>query len=150
MNFKDMWNVAAQQEKKQFVDLPEGTYQGRVIKCAFETRKKDPTKTNLVWDLQITDGEYKGQHAFIYRSFSRTDTSEQNQKAINRVLNDFIQLDLPCDADVIDKTMAGVVGKIVEFKFAADNNGGMWKNINRIVHVPVVESPVAVDDGAPF
>ena len=146
MNFKDMWNSAAQQEKKQFTDLPAGTYKGRCLKCAFEPSKADPSKTNLVWDLQVIDGDQKNNHAFIYRSFSKTDPSEQNQKAINRVLNDFVQLDQPCDADVIGKTMESLVGKIIEFSYKPDNNNGMWKNLHRIV-----EAPVTIDAGdSPF
>ena len=148
MDFKDMWNTAAKQEKKQFSDLPAGTYKGRVIKCAFEPAKGDPLKTNLVWDLQIVDGEHKNSHAWIYRSFSKTDKSEQNQKAINRVLNDFVQLGLPCEADVVGKTMEDVVGKVIEFTFKPDGRDGMWKNLNRIVPEPVPSA--AADDEAPF
>ena len=35
MNFKDMWDKAATQPKKQFdnVELPEGTYTAEIVSC---------------------------------------------------------------------------------------------------------------------
>ena len=134
-SFKDMWNTAAQQEKKTFGDLPEGTYKGEVKVCRFQP-SKDGTKENLFWDLQVVEGEEKGSHIYVYRPFSKTDTSDDNQKAINRALNDFIQLELPCNAEAIEKTMINVVGKTVEIVLKnATNGNGQFKNFKKIIEI---------------
>lgn len=153
MDFKDMWNKAAAEPPKQFSDLPEGTYKGRVLKCAFEPAK-DPAKTNLVWDIQVIEGPQKNCHAWIYRNFSKTDTGEQNQKAIGRALNDLISLGLPCKAEETKASMEGVVGKVIEFRYKpdgkvdADGRPGMWKNLLRIVDEPAPPPP-RVPDSCP-
>lgn len=139
--FKDMWDKAASQEKKQFVsdDLPEGSYYAEVMAC-----KYGPTKNNdkemVSWDLRVVQGEFKNRRIFVNRAFSRTDESEQNQKAIERVLNDFIQLDLKADSASLKQTMSDIVGKTIELSLKKANTG-MFYNFRRIVEGAVDAPP---------
>lgn len=133
MNFKDMWDTAAKAEKKTFSneDLPEGNYITEVISCKLgQTKAGD--KDMVSWELKVVEGEQKNNHIWVYRPFSKTDGSEQNIKAIERALNDFKQLDLPCEAEVLGNTMQGIVGKIIEIALKNGTNG-QFKNFKRIV-----------------
>lgn len=139
MNFKDLWNATAKTEVKQFTieDLPEGIYIAEVVSC-----KLGPTKAGdkdmVSWDLKVTEGDQKNNHIVVYRSFSKTDPSEQNIKAIERALNDFKILGLPCEAEVLGQTMQKIMGKKIEISLKNGTNG-QFKNFKRIVEVaPVV------------
>lgn len=138
MDFKSLWNSTAAEEKKTFGGdtLPEGTYITEVISC-----KLGPTKAGdkdmVSWNLKVIEGAQKNCHIFVNRSFSKTDQSDQNIKAIKAALEDFKQLGLPCTAEVIGKTMREVVGKNIEIKLVASNNGGQFQNFKRIVEKPV-------------
>lgn len=145
MNFKDMWDKAATQPKKQFdnVELPEGTYTAEIVSCKLG-KTKDQSKDMITWDLRIVVGEHKNQRIFVNRPFSRTDESEQNQKAIERALNDFIQLDLKADTASLAQTMSDIVGKIIELSLKKANTG-MFYNFRRIV-----ENAVDANDKPPF
>lgn len=143
MNFKDLWNTAAKTEVKQFTieDLPEGTYIAEVISC-----KLGPTKAGdkdmVSWDLKVTEGEQKNNHIAVYRSFSKTDPSEANVNAINRALNDFKILGLPCEAEILGQTMQKIVGKKIEISLK-NGTSGQFKNFKRIVEVVSVAAPAA-------
>ena len=139
MNFADMWNKAAGAEKKQFGndDMPDGTYITEVISCKLG-KTKDQSKDMVSWNLKVIQGEQKKNHIFVHRPFSKTDMSEQNEKAIQRALNDFIDLELSADTEQLAKTMRDVVGKNVEIKLVAGTNG-QFKNFKRIVDVLPVE-----------
>ena len=86
----------------------------------------------------------KNQRIFVNRPFSRTDESELNQKAIERALNDFIQLDLKADTASLAQTMSDIVGKIIELSLKKANTG-MFYNFRRIV-----ENAVDANDKPPF
>jgi len=144
-NFKDMWNSMAKTEVKQFTieDLPEGTYIAEVVSC-----KLGPTKAGdkdmVSWDLKVIEGAQKNNHIAVYRPFSKTEDSEQNIKAIDRALNDFKLLNLPCEAEVLGNSMKNVVGKNIEISLKNGTNG-QFKNFKRIVEdVPAApDVPVA-------
>lgn len=133
MNFAEMWNTTAKEEKKSFSrdDLPEGIYIAEVISC-----KLGPTKAGdkdmVSWDLKVIEGTQKNNHIFVNRSFSKTDESEQNIKAINRALDDFKQLELACTSDVIGKTMRDIIGKKIEISLK-NGTSGQFQNFKRIV-----------------
>lgn len=133
MNFKDLWNTAAAAEVKTFSneDLPEGTYITEVISCKLgPTRAGD--KDMVSWDLKVVEGEQKNSHIFVNRAFSKTDASEQNIKAVERALNDFKILELPCTDTTIGKTMKDIVGKRIEISLK-NGTSGQFKNFKRIV-----------------
>lgn len=152
MNFADMWNKAATQEKKQFAsdDLPEGTYYAEVVSCKLgPTRAGD--KDMVSWDLRVAQGEMKNRRIFVNRAFSKTDESEQNVKAIERALNDFIQLDLKADSTSLKQTMIDVTGKTIEISLKKANTG-MFYNFRRIVDGAVDAPKPQTDpnDAPPF
>ena len=145
-SFKDMWNKAASEEVKVFQteDLPEGTYFAEVVSCKMG-KTKAGDKDMISWDLKLVEGEQKNKHIWQHRPFSTTDTSEANEKAIERAINDFKLLALPCGADVINQTMIDVVGKCIEVSIKNGTNG-QFKNFKRIV-----EAPVTIETGdSPF
>lgn len=150
-----MWNKSAAQDKKQFGDLPEGTYKAKVISCKFQPAK-DGIKTNCAWDLQVIEGEQANNHIWVYRPFSKMDASEENQKALDRVLNDFVQLGVPATTDKIEKTMMDLVGKVIEIKLKSDGKDGQYKNFQRIITEPVAAAVQAAvsntfpEEEAPF
>ena len=133
MNFAEMWDAAASAEKKQFdnEDLPEGTYVCEVLACKMGRNKAD-TKDMISWDLRVVQGEQKNRHIWVYRPFSK-ETTEENQKAIGRALDDFKQLDLKADSSSIRQTMIDIVGKLIEIKLTPDKSGGQYRNFRRIV-----------------
>lgn len=151
MNFADLWNKAAQAEKKQFGsdDLPDGTYITEVMSCKLGPTKAG-TKDMVSWDLKVIEGEQKNNHIFVNRAFSKTDASEENLKAIQRALNDFIDLGLKADTASLAGTMRDIVGKNIEIKLAPGNSG-QFKNFKRIVEKPSVITPEVVNpDEVPF
>lgn len=146
MNFKDLWNATAKTEVKTFSrdDLPEGTYIAEVISC-----KLGPTKAGdkdmVSWDLKVTEGGQKNNHIFVNRSFSKTDESEANIKAIERALNDFKILGLPCEAEVLGNTMKNIVGKTIEISLK-NGTSGQFQNFKRIVEVVPTVTPEIMPD----
>lgn len=132
MNFAEMWDSAAGAEKKQFdtEDLPEGTYACEVLMCKMGRNKAD-TKDMISWDLRVVQGEQKNRHIWVHRPFSK-ETTEENQKAIARALDDFKQLDLKADSKSIKQTMLDIVGKLIEISLKNGTNG-QFRNFRRIV-----------------
>lgn len=151
MSIKDIWNEEAAAEKKfTAVELPEGTYKAEVLKCEFG--KTNAGSDKVLWELKITEGEYINSHSWIHSKFSRTDESEENRKDISKMLAYFKALDLPCSSDKIAESMAGIVGKNIEFKIVAGSRGGMFTNFVRVVPaVATTATPIAADNSAvPF
>jgi len=151
MDFAAVWNKAAKAEKKQFGgdDLPEGTYIVEVMKCTLGPTKAGD-KDMVSWDLKVIEGEQKNNHIFINRAFSKVDESEQNIKAIQRALNDFIDLGLNAEAPVLKKTIREVVGKNIEIKLVAGEKG-QFQNFKRIVEViPTFTGEIADEEEIPF
>lgn len=151
MNFKDMWNAAAKTEVKVFSneDLPEGSYIAEVISCKLGPTKKGD-KDMVSWDLKVIEGNQKNNHIFVNRSFSKTENTEENMKAINRALDDFKILGLPCEAEVLGSSMKNIVGKTIEISLK-NGNSGQFKNFKRIVEKPVVITPEVINpDEVPF
>lgn len=151
MNFKDMWNTAAKTEVKVFStdDLPEGPYITEVMSCKLGPTKKGD-KDMVSWDLKVIEGEQKNNHIFVNRSFSKTDASEENIKAINRALDDFKILGLPCEAEVLGNSMKSIVGKNIEISLK-NGNSGQFKNFKRVVEVtPAVTPEIVNPDEVPF
>lgn len=151
MNFKDLWNAAAKTEVKQFTteDLPEGTYIAEVISCKLGPTKKGD-KDMVSWDLKVVEGDQKNSHIFVNRAFSKTDPSEENIKAIDRALNDFKLLGLPCEAEILGITMKNIIGKNIEISLKNGTNG-QFKNFKRIVEkTPTITPEVINPDEVPF
>lgn len=147
--FADMWNKAAKAGKKQFNndDLPDGLYVTEVVSCKMGMTK-DQTKDMVSWDLKVVEGEQKNNHIWVHRPFSKTDDSEQNEKAIQRALNDFIDLGLNAEAAVLKSTMIDIVGKHIEIKLVAGTNG-QFKNFKRIVE-PIPATPIGNQGASSF
>lgn len=147
MNFAEMWDTAAGTEKKQFdtEDLPEGTYTCEVLVCKMGRNKAD-TKDMISWDLRVVQGEQKNRHIWVHRPFSK-ETTEENQKAIARALDDFKQLDLKADSKSIKQTMLDIVGKLIEISLKNGTNG-QFRNFRRIVEGAVDAPKPAPGAGA--
>jgi hypothetical protein len=146
MSVKDFWNEEAGVEKKVFAgDLPDGKYVATVLKCEFG-KTKDGTKDKTHWDLQVTEGPHARSHIWVDRGFSKTDESEENKKAIQRMLDDFKQLDLPCGTATIAASMDSIIGKTVLIELKMGNTS-QFKNFRGYpatggpVMPPVSESP---------
>jgi hypothetical protein len=158
MNFAEMFDGIAKEPKKVFENtpLPEGDYVTEVLSVSLgET--KDKLKAMFKWDLKIIEGDRRNCHIFVNRPFSKTDDSEQNQKALARALNDFKILDLPCDSKNLDKTMKNLIGKHIEINLKDDGRGpdannriNQWQNFRRIVEPAPTEAvpEVAASMGA--
>jgi hypothetical protein len=165
MDFKDFWNKKANAETKthSYEDLPEGNYITEVISCKMG-KTKSGTKSMVSWDLKVIEGEQKNNHIFVNRPFywigaSESDiTSEQNDKAIDRMMDDFKLLGLKITADVLNETMLKMVGKTIEISLKNGTNG-QFQNFRRIVEPkptsseqePISAVPVfPVDEESPF
>lgn len=141
MDFKDFWNKRAKAEVKTFSneDLPEGNYIAEVMSCKIG-KTKSGNKTMVSWDLKVIEGEQKNNHIFVNRPFfwigsSESDiTSEENGKAIDRMMDDFKILGFTVTDDVLNKTMANMVGKTIEINLKNGTNG-QFKNFKRIVEL---------------
>ena len=140
MNFADMWNKKAKEAKKVIGmpdELPEGTYNTEVLVCKFGETKAG--KSMVFWDLKVVDGPQKNNHIHVYRVFSKTEDSEENDKAIDRALDDFKDLELPCDQQSIGKSMTHVIGKVIEIKLVKGTNGN-FRNFKRIIEIVSAET----------
>ena len=157
MNFNEMFDSIANAPRKKFeaTPLPEGDYIAEVISVVLgET--KDKIKGMFKWNLKIIEGERKNSHIFINRSFSKTDDSEQNEKALNRALEDFKILGLPCDRKNLENTMRILVGKHVQVnvKDSSSGNGNQWYNLRCMLEPSPDDATsfgtVVPDENVPF
>jgi len=142
-SFKDMWNTAAKEETRAFQgeDLPEGTYTAEVLDCRFKPTKAGD-KEMAAWDMRVVQGEYKNRRIFVNRVFSKTDESEQNQKAIKRAVDDFKLLGLPCSPEETPQSMIAVIGKIIELRIKNGTTPGtQFQNFLRIVETTPTPAP---------
>jgi hypothetical protein len=140
MNFAEMFDSVANKPKKQYkVDnLPDGNYVMEIVSVVPGLTKNEE-KRKISWDLKVAEGEYKNRHVFITYSFTQIN-DESNLKAIDRALDPFKILDMPCDSASINGSMKKLTGKYVEINLKddgygpdADGNRGQWKNFRRIV-----------------
>jgi hypothetical protein len=150
MSVKDYWNEQAASEKKATaVELPEGTYTAEVMKCEFGKTRAEGDK--VFWDLKVLYDDYANCHCWVHSKFSKTDDTEENKKDINKMLDYFKALDLPCASDGIAASMASIVGKTIEFKIVEGSRGGRFTNFIRVVpEKPAVEAVPVGDNGLPF
>jgi hypothetical protein len=133
MGVQDFWNEYAETERPVFIsgDLEPGRYTAKVTKCAFG--KTNAGEDKVEWHLQMIDGPEPGHYFGVHRKFSKTDTSDENQKNIRRLLDDFKNLGLECTSDKIAASMAAIVGQVIEFKIVEGNQGGLFTNFVQVV-----------------
>jgi len=146
MDFGSMWDRKAKEGKKVIGipdELPEGLYEVKVLVCKFGETKTG--KSMVFWDLEVAVGQQKGNHIHVYRTFSKTEDTEENRKAIDSALDDFKQLGLDATRAAIARSMINLIGKVIEIKLVKGTNGN-FRNFKRIIDTPAALEVVLTVD----
>lgn len=98
--FDDSWGNS---QPKEFVDVPNGTYQTRII-AAFVNNAKSSGRLQCTWEMVILDGEQRARHLFKHDGLDNEDSIGYFKGTLST-----LGYDEPADSDALKATLAEIV-----------------------------------------
>jgi hypothetical protein len=139
MGLTEMWDQSNGVENR---DLPDGTYNARVIECKNGTTKAGQDK--IEWVLEIADGVDEGRKCWIHRVLD-----PNKQFTIDLAKTDFLNLKVDCSGKSLKRTMADLTGRTVILKLHPNKTGdSQLRDIMGFADIKA--ATVTVDDAGSF